>query len=391
MNELVPLAETGLKPTATLLRGLERDAFPILRDIAYCDVAYKASVPDTVRAAVASYFDENQSSAGDKVTLAQRVEKLRLNVARLIGSDADEIAFVKNASEGINLFAHSIDFQPGDNVVISDQEHAANLYPWLNLSGRGVEVRCVKSREYAFSVDDVIALIDSRTRVVALSLVCQVSGFIPYIAAITEFCRPKGIRVFLDAMQAVGTIPIQVKRLGIDGLTTSGHKWLLGPYGTGFLYADRQFAARATPAFASKHYTRLELTDPNTSLLADAGKWEYGSLNYPGLSGLAAGVDMILKLGDAAISKQIGSLMGALRERGQAAGLRAITPDNRGNEVSGILSFACNDAESVATILRARKIFVSSRKGMLRVSLHFYNNSDDIERFIEALSSRAAV
>lgn len=385
MNESASLVEARAKAGARLSHGLDREAFPILRDSAYCDVAYKASVPDPVRAAVASYFDENQSSGGDKVTLAQRVEVLRSNVARLIGSGVDEIAFVKNASEGINLFAHSVDFQSGDNVVISDQEHAANLYPWYNLSGRGVGVRCVNSRGYTFSADDVIALIDSRTRVVALSLVYQVSGFIPDIAAVVEFCRPKGIRVFLDAMQAVGSIPIRVKQLGIDGLTTSGHKWLLGPYGTGFLYADREFAARARPVFASKHYTRLDLTDPNTSLLGDAGKWEYGSLNYPGLFGLAAGVEMILKLGDAAIAEQIGNLMSTLREQGKAVGLRAITPDSRDQESSGILSFACNNAESVAAILRARKIYVSSRKGMLRVSLHFYNSSEDIERFIEAL------
>lgn len=213
-------ARSKAPPADTQMRGLNREAFPILRDTAYFDVAYKASAPDPVRAAVASYFDENQSSAGDKVTWARRIEKLRATAAMLIGAGADEIAFVKNASEGMNLFAHSIDFRPGENVVISDQEHAANLYPWTNLSRLDVEVRHVKSRDYTFSTDDIIALVDSRTRVVSLSLVCQVSGFIPDIAAVAEFCRPRGIKVFLDAMQAVGTIPIRVKELGIDGLAT---------------------------------------------------------------------------------------------------------------------------------------------------------------------------
>jgi selenocysteine lyase/cysteine desulfurase len=373
------------KVTDTPMRGLNREAFPILRDGVYFDVAYKASVPDSVRAAVASYFDENQSSAGDKVAWARRIDKLRANSAKLIGASADEIAFVKNASEGINLFAHSVDFRSGDNVVISDQEHAANLYPWTNLSRRGVGVRHIKSKDYTFSTDDIIALIDSRTRVVALSLVCQVSGFIPDIAAIAEFCRPRGIRVFLDAMQAVGTIPVRVKELGIDGLATSGHKWLLGPYGTGFIYADREFSGDAIPVFSSKHYTRIELEDPNTSLLGDAGKWEYGSLNYPGLFGLAAGVDMILELGDSKISIHTEHLIKIMRERARSIGLRAITPGDRGRGISGIISFSCQKAEEAASFLRAQKIFVSSRRGMLRASLHFYNSAEDIERFIATL------
>src|ERR1041385_745951 len=216
-SSLISKARSKAPLSDTQMHGLNREAFPILRDTVYFDVAYKASVPNPVRAAVASYFDENQSSAGDKVAWARRIEKLRASAAMLIGAGADEIAFIKNASEGMNLFAHSVDFQSGDNVVISDQEHAANLYPWTNLSRLGVEVRHVKSRDYTFSADDIIALIDSRTRVVSLSLVCQVSGFIPDIAAVAEFCRPRGIKIFLDAMQAVGTIPIRVKELGIDG------------------------------------------------------------------------------------------------------------------------------------------------------------------------------
>jgi len=377
--------------TVAKMRGLNREAFPILRDNVYFDVAYKASVPASVRAAVMSYFDENQSSAGDKVAWARRIEKLRASAAKLIGANADEIAFVKNTSEGINLFVHSIDFRSGDNVVISDQEHAANLYPWTNLNRMGVEVRCVKSRDYTFNTDDIIALIDSRTRAVALSLVCQISGFIPDVAAVAEFCRPRGIKVFLDAMQAVGAIPVRVKELGIDGLATSGHKWLLGPYGTGFIYADREFAASTVPVFASKHYTRIELDDPNTSLLSDAGKWEYGSLNYPGLCGLAAGIEMILELDALKISTQIENLIRILRDRAKSVGLHSITPDDRTLGVSGIISFACPNADEVTTFLRAQKIFVSSRRGMLRVSLHFYNDEEDIERFIAMLPRDLAV
>lgn len=365
--------------------GLMREHFPILRDNVYYDVAYKASVPDQVRNAIIGYLDENQSTVGDKFRWAERIDRLRSNIARLIGGRANEIAFVKNASEGINLFAHSLLYRDGDNILISDQEHAANDYPWANLRRFGVEIRRIKSRGYRFGVDDIKPLVDSRTRAISLSLVCQVSGFVPDLAAISEFCRSRGVLVFVDAMQAVGAIRIRVEELGIHGLASSGHKWTLGPYGTGFIYISADLFDEATAVFASKHYTRFDLPSDNTMLIDDAGRWEYGSLNYPGLFGLAAGVEMLLDLGEDKIEAHTTELVERLRE--MALSVCRLQPilENQARH-SGILSFEIGNADGLAAALRDRGIFVSSRKGMIRASQHFYNNVHDIIRFVVSVS-----
>lgn len=186
-------------------------------------------------------------------------------------------------------------------------------------------------------------------------------------------------------MQAVGALRIRVEELGIHGLASSGHKWMLGPYGTGFIYLNADLFEQATAIFASKHYTRLDLPSDNTMLIDDAGRWEYGSLNYPGLFGLAAGVEMLLELGDDCIEAHIAELVLRMREKAfSVCKLQPILWD-RSNR-SGIMSFATAEANRLAASLREKGIYVSSRKGALRISQHCYNNVDDKDRFIEGVS-----
>lgn len=374
-----------MTPHTTDIWSGYRNDFPILEHAVYYDVAYKASVPTQVRAAVSNYFEENQTTLGDKVAMADRINRLRGMVATLIGAQYCEIAFTKNASEGLNLLAHSISYREGDNVVISDQEHAANELPWLNLCRQGVEVRKIKSRNFQFTTDDVADLIDRRTRVLSLSSTCQVSGFSPDLRGISNLCRRRGVLLFVDAIQSLGVRRLRVDEMEIDGLATSGHKWLLGPYGTGFLYANTRTMEHAKAIFASKHYSRLDRADPNTAMIDDAGRWEYGSLNYPGLFGLSAGIDMILSLGLERIEARTQWLVRQLRSQIERRGVSVITPRDSAGGPSGILSFAIDNARRIAERMRADGVYVSERKGVLRTSQHFYNDESDIKRFLTAL------
>ena len=368
-----------------------RDQFPILSDSVYYDVAYKASVPNRVTEAVLGYFSDNQRMAGDRVALAAAIDDVRAKIAGLIGAGPSQVAFVKNASEGMNLLAHAISYRDGDNVVISDQEHPTNECPWLNLNRYGVEVRKVESREHRFGVEELAGLVDARTRVVSLSAVCQVSGFAPDLRAISAFCRRRGVLLYIDAIQALGARALRVDEISIDGLVTSGHKWLLGPYGTGFLYASSALIDRATAIFASKHYSRLDLENANTAYITDAGRWEYGSLNYPGLFGLGAGLDMILELGIPRIEARINDLVAELRASTERMGLDSVTPASGEGSATGIFSFAIANAARLAARLREQRIFVSERKGVLRTSQHFYNDETDIMRFVDALKASGSV
>jgi selenocysteine lyase/cysteine desulfurase len=361
-----------------------REQFPLLARCVYLDVAHKAPLSVAVRRAIDRFCAQALEGGGDRSAWAERVEATRAKIARLIRAEPDEIAFVKNASEGINLLAHSVPYTPGDNVIITDQEHEANDFPWVNLERRGVEVRRVKCRDYRFTVEDVERLSDDRTRVVSLSHVYPVSGFSPDVPAISRFCGERAVLLFLDVVQSAGAVPIDARVWGVDGMAASGHKWLLGPYGQGFLYARSAFTRRATSVFASKLYSRRDAEDANTARAADARRWEYGSPNYLGIHALEAGIDLVLEIGLEGIARRVAgltrSLHRALRSLGLSPSLGFDPPP------SGILSFRVRDPDRTAARLQEQGVFVSARRGLVRASVHFYNSDDDLERFLTCLA-----
>jgi len=158
-------------------------------------------------------------------------QDLRQVLGRLINASPEEIALVQNTAEGINIAAHAIPFQPGDNVIFCDMEYPANVYPWMNLERRGVEVRIVPNREGGLALDDLEATIDQRTRVVAASSVEFLTGFRNDLQSIGELCRAKGIYFVVDGIQSLGVIPLDVRKCQIDMLSCGGPKWLMGPCG----------------------------------------------------------------------------------------------------------------------------------------------------------------
>src|SRR5262245_30505137 len=169
-----------------------------------------------------------------------RIEEVRRQAARLLGADPFDVAFVKNTSEGVGLVAEGVPWRPGDNVVSAEDEYPANVYPWLNLARKGVELRRVKSREGRISLDDLRAAIDARTRVVTLSWVEFATGFRNDLDAVGQLCREEGVLFFVDAIQGLGVLPLDVSRTPVDFLAADGHKWLLGPEGAGLFWARRE-------------------------------------------------------------------------------------------------------------------------------------------------------
>lgn len=296
-----------------------REEFPILEHTNFLDVAHKASVPNPVVRATQAFYEDVQASGGGKHGWTARVEEVRTAVAGLINARPGQIAFVVNTSYGMNLLAHGMAFRAGDNVVIGDQEHENNDFPWTNLAEQGLEVRRVGSIRHRFAVAEVAACVDDRTCAVSLSHVYPASGFVPDLAAIGRLCRERDVLLFVDAVQSLGAVHIDVERLMVDGLATSGHKWLLGPYGAGFMYASDRFLSRSRPAFAAKLYSREDGAPFNTALAPDARRWELGSLNYAGIYGLHASLAMILSVGTEAIEAHIGAL-GTYTSRGGETG-----------------------------------------------------------------------
>src|SRR5262249_46084398 len=159
----------------------------------------------------------------------QRVEEVRQLAGQLLNADPLDVAFIKNTSEGVGIVAEGFPWRPGDNVVIAQEEYPANVYPWMNLAERGVEVRTVACRNRRIEIDDIRAVLDVKTRIVSLSAVEFASGFRNDLDQVGHLCREKKVLFFVDAIQSLGACPLSVKQSPIDFLAADGHKWLLGP------------------------------------------------------------------------------------------------------------------------------------------------------------------
>ena len=217
-----------------------RKEFPVTEEIIFFDHARVAPLPERVRKVVHAFInDATRFGTAHYETWMLELEQTRKKFAQLINANLNEVAFVKNTSEGISIVANGFDWQPGDNVVIPDIEFPANVYPWWSLKKRGVETRMVKAVEGKVLFDDLIKKIDSRTRILSISSVQCNTGFRSDLNRIGTFCKEKGVLFFVDAIQSLGLLPMDVKKDHIDFLSADGHKWMLSIEGLGGFYISQ--------------------------------------------------------------------------------------------------------------------------------------------------------
>lgn len=220
-----------------LLDNVEiRSQFPAVDKMLYLDAAHQTPLSAQVRARLDGFYDEAQYTAGPKSGWLARVEKVRAQLARLLGVGADEIAFTKNTSEGLNIAAHGLGWKPGDNVVMLEAEHPNNAYAWLSQRPAGLEVRQVPEDKKWADADTFAPYVDENTRAIALSHVMFHSGQRNDVDSIVALARSVGAEVVLDAMQPVGVLSVDAGSLGVAALAAGSHKGLLIPQGLGFLY-----------------------------------------------------------------------------------------------------------------------------------------------------------
>jgi selenocysteine lyase/cysteine desulfurase len=367
-----------------------REQFPVTRRWAYFDHAAVAPLSGPAHRALVEWATD-MADNGDvhEPSWYRRVNEVRELAGRLLNADPLDIAFIKNTSEGIGIVAEGFPWQRGDNIVTADEEYPANLYPWMNLAGRGVELRTVASRGGRILIDDIRAAMDQRTRVVSLSWVEFASGFRNDLDALGELCRQRGIFFLIDAIQGLGALPLDLRSTPIDALTADGHKWLLAPEGAGVFYLRREWVERLhavgvgwNSVVGARDLSRLEFT-----LKPNAGRWESGTLNVGGIHALGASLELLLGVGIEAIDRRIFELTEDLCERARSAGMQ-IFSSRQHAERSGIVSLVPptgSDAAAIKKRCRDAGIVINLRGGRLRVSPHCYNNTDEIERLVQVL------
>jgi selenocysteine lyase/cysteine desulfurase len=357
----------------------------------YLNHAATGPISSKIMNAMSSYYIERSSGSIDTyATDLPKVAESRMLIRRMINAEGtDRIALMQNTSEALNTVASGLEWKTGDRILLNNLEFPANVYPYLNLKSRGVEIDFLQSRDGSVTAEMISGSITPRTRLVALSAVQYLSGYRADMKAIGEVCRNRDIILVVDAIQAVGAVQMDVQDMRIDALAAGGQKWQMAGQGTGFLYITEELQSRIRQQYlgwmgVQEPWEFTNLTQPPAH---SACRYESGTLNIPGIWGLHAALSTLLEFGLKEIEQQVFSLTRTLME-----GLRAIegvelySPETD-EERAGIVTITLPpsvDPRNVFTILAAQEITTGLRAGKIRFSPHFYMSREEMETAVEA-------
>jgi selenocysteine lyase/cysteine desulfurase len=372
------------------------EAFPVLGKVDFFNHAGVTALPHAAAEALRKYAAQAETTAYLGAGWYADIERLRVLTANLMNAGKDEIAFVKNTSEGISIVANGIDWQWGDRIVTTKVEYPANVYPWMEMvRARGCNLVMIPEETDAngarhVALDKILeAAGDPKTKLVSLSHVEYASGQRHDLARLGAFCRENGKLLCVDAIQSLGVLPVDVKAMNIDFLAADGHKWLLGPEGAGVFYCRRELIERTRPLMVGwmNVINALEYGSYDYTLRPDAGRFECGSHNVGGLLALKASVELLSSVGIGMIAQRIRELTDRLIEGLQSKGYAILSPRDKW-QWSGIVSFASevHDHEKVFHALRREHhTEIAIREGRLRASPHFYNTEAQIDALVAHL------
>ncbi|MGH9401582.1 MAG: aminotransferase class V-fold PLP-dependent enzyme [Terriglobia bacterium] len=365
-----------------------KDYFRRAAEVTYLDTAAEGLPLLEIEQSFAEYCRAKaRGTPGREELHAIEAETLCL-VARLLGTEPANIAFLASASDALSLLGLSINWKPGDQVIISDLEFPSNVLPWLRLKREGVEVFVIPSRGGALRCEQVIERITAKTRLISLSLVSYRTGaYLPGIETIGVEAKRVGAIVSVDATQALGRCPLSLA--GVDYLMSSSFKWLLGPHGLGIVYIAPEFRRRFNPAnvgwysvedlFSENRFTSYELKDGAACL-------SIGMPNFPSIYALRRGIEFLLQVGVERIDLELSPIVERLREGLSNLGLDLLTPADT-EFASGIVSFTHPKAAELGAALDKEGVIVWAGDGRVRASLHLYNDTSDVDRCLQTLTS----
>lgn len=359
-----------------------RAEFPITSRGAYLKSAATAPPAPGVVEAVTRFFHE-MTEGGDRhwEAWAKRRESAREALARFINAEPDEVAFVPNTSTGMNIIIDAL--ESSGEVISSELEFPSSTLPWIH---RGIAVNTLPARDGIIEADDIARAMNNRTGVICLSHVQFSNGFRVDLEAIGT---AKGNHALVvNASQSAGVLPLDVKRMKIDAMCATGHKWLLGGFGAGFLYMSREMQHRHPPrrigwmsveepfAFRNREYRLIETA---------AARAETGTPALPAMHALGASIEFLIRLGKDEIERRALKINRYLTARLIEGNFRVLSPlkDERARSAETLVAFD-NPANTVAR-LAARDVHVSLKPEGIRIATHFFNDETDVERLIEAL------
>ncbi len=324
--------------------------------------------------------------------LGQILSRCRSAAAQLVGADEEEIVLAPNTSYGVNLAAHCAAATGPGVVLLSEGEFPANVFPWLALERAGFRVERVPTDSEGCPDEGRLMerIGTGDVRVLALSATQFSTGYTADLAAFGMACRERETLFAVDAIQALGVIPMDVRELGIDILATGGQKWLCAPWGSGFAYVSRELHDRFDPpspswlAFGSSlEYTGL--LDYRYEFLPDGRKFELATLGIQDCAALAASIELLLEVKVSEVRRHVLALHAPILDWAEGAdGVEVVTPLDPPKR-AGIIALRIPDPIDVGRALQAEGVVCVVREGLLRLSPHFYNTLEEIEQVVEVL------
>lgn len=371
---------------------LRRKEFPVARDKIFLAHAGVCPLPRRVADAIAECA--RQGTLGDQEAfMIHRLDEARKLSSQLLNCQTDEVALLGPTSLGLSLVASGLNFRKGDNILIYHDDYPSNVYPWMALAAKGVQVRLLNTRGLGvIRTIDVMGQVDENTRLVALASCHFISGFRIEISAIGKYLRERGVLFCLDAIQTLGAFPTTVEQ--VDFLAADAHKWLLGPCAAGIFYVRRELQEKLNPPLYGWHNVKNPNFVAQEQIVFRSGavKYEAGTQNLLGLVGLIAAMELALELGVDNIAAELRRKRALLVPALQKKGFTVLNAEAKPENAGGIVSFfqpgkdltALNKKLSEAGIVASLR---TDRKGQnyIRLSPHFYNTDAELQRMLELL------
>ena len=372
---------------------LRQAEFPVTREKTFLAHAGVCPLPHRVAEAVSAYAREAAMGDQEKFVYPGVLEKARKLGATLLHCQSEEVALVGPTSLALSFLASGLKFKKGDNILIYHDDYPSNVYPWMALAERNVEVRMLNARELGqIRARDVMGQVDENTRLVALASCHFISGYRIDYQAIGKSLRERNVLFCLDGIQTLGAFPTTVEY--VDMLAADAHKWMLGPCGAGLMYVRREIQPILTPPVYGWHNILCPnyVAQKEIKFYTDARKYEAGTHNLIGVIGMVAAMELLLEIGVDSISQELLRKRNWLVPALQAKGYMVLHAEAPAENAGAIISFfkPGEDLSLLHQRLTDAKVFTSlrvDRQGQryIRLSPHFYNTDEELQRVVKNL------
>jgi len=383
---------TRLRALRDSLRALRAAEFPWTADTVYLNNASIGPIPERTRRALDAFTAKRTAPHllpdGE---LRAMLQTAREAIAGLLHAAPCEIALATNTSHGLNLAARALPLKPGDVVLVSDREFPANVYPWLLLQKQGIVVELAPCGAEGWPDEDYLVerVHDSRVRVLAVSFVQFANGYRADLDRLGAACRANGTFLVVDGIQGIGNSVLDVRETPVDVLACGGQKWLLSPWGSGFVYVRKELVSVLEPVVAgwmafegTDDFSRL--TEYNPTFRADARRFEMVTLPYQDFYGMTESVRMLAEIGVADIARHTRALHEVVFRWADEKGARLVSPRDEAHRSAIVCIAPDRPAEAYHALKRAH-VVCSLREGAIRLAPHCYNTPDEMARVLEVL------